>query len=130
MESARHATAKALAIDGDDFLANIALTRVQFFDGDPEFRQSIESTLALRPQRASLAQGGFLLVISGDSARGLELADKTRELTKAPFGFYHLTYAASVSARPAVRRCLCVGPEDRRAELGFRAGRPCGGRRA
>ena len=64
LESARHATAKALAIDGDDFLANLALTRVQFFDGDPAFRQSIDRTLALRPNSAqALAQGGFLLVI-------------------------------------------------------------------
>ncbi len=96
LEAARHATAKALAIDGDDFLAHLALTRVQFFDGDPKFRQSIESTIALRPYGAqAFAQGGFLLVISGDSDRGLELADKARELIKAPFGFYHLTYAAS-----------------------------------
>jgi adenylate cyclase len=96
LEAARVATAKALAIDGDDFLAHLALTRVQFFDGDPKFRQSIDSTVAIRPNGAqAFAQGGFLLVISGDSVRGLVLAEKARELTKAPAGFYHLTYAAS-----------------------------------
>jgi adenylate cyclase len=95
LESAREATAKALAIDGDDFLAQLALTRVQFYDGDPEFRRSIERTITLRPDRAqAFAQGGFLLVISGDPTRGFELTEKARELTKAPFGFYDLTYAA------------------------------------
>jgi TolB-like protein len=95
LESARVATARALALDGDDYLANLALTRVQFFNGDPAFRQSIERTIALRPNSAqAFAQGGFLLVITGD-AHGLELTDEARRLTKAPLGFYHLTYAAS-----------------------------------
>jgi adenylate cyclase len=96
LESARVATARALALDGDDYLAHLALTRVQFFNGDPAFRQSIERTIALRPNSAqAFAQGGFLLVVTGDSARGLTLTDEARRLTKAPLGFYHLTYAAS-----------------------------------
>jgi adenylate cyclase len=96
LESARAATARALALDRDDYLANLALTRVLFFDGDPAFRQSIERAMALRPTGAqAFAQGGFLLVITGDSARGLALTDAARGLAKAPLGFYHLTYAAS-----------------------------------
>jgi hypothetical protein len=96
LEAARQATTKALALDGDDFHAHLALTRVQYFDGDPMFRQSIERNIALRPDGTqALAQGGFLLVISGDPARGLALTDRARELTKAPFVFYDLTYAAS-----------------------------------
>jgi adenylate cyclase len=96
LESARVATARALALDRDDYLANLALTRVQFFDGDPAFRRSIERTIAMRPNSAqALAQGGFLLVITGDSANGLKLTDEARRLSKAPLGFYHLTYAAS-----------------------------------
>lgn len=96
LDAARAATAKALALEPNDFLANLALVRVQFFDGDPEFRRSIERTLALRPSGAqAYAQGGFLLVITGDSERGLELTEKARELSSAPLGFYHLTYAAS-----------------------------------
>ncbi len=89
----------ARALDADDFLAHLALTRVQFYDGDPSFRQSIERTLALRPNGAqALAQGGFLLVISGDPAQGLELMEKARELTKAPFGFYDLDLRRELSA--------------------------------
>ena len=95
LTAARAATAKALALDPDDFLANLALVRVQFFAGDAEFRRSIERTIALRPSGAqAYAQGGFLLVITGDSKRGLELTEKARELTSTPLGFYHLTYAA------------------------------------
>jgi tetratricopeptide (TPR) repeat protein len=96
LESARKATARALALNGDDFLANLALTRVQFFNGDPAFRESIERTIALRPNSAqAFAQGGFLLVITGDSTHGLALTEQSRGLTKTPLGFYHLTYAAS-----------------------------------
>ena len=127
LEAARQATAKALAIDGDDFLANLALTRVQFFDGDPAFRESIDRTIALRPNSAqALAQGGFLLVISGDPAQGLALAEKARELTKAPLGFYHLTHAASYLRERRFGDALASAAEGRRAELGLRAGRPCG----
>ena len=96
LESARKATARALALDGDDFLANLALTRVQFFNGDPAFRDSIERTMALRPNSAqAFAQGGFLLVITGDAEAGLALTERSRALSKTPLGFYHLTYAAS-----------------------------------
>lgn len=96
LRSARKATTRALALNGDDFLANLALTRVQFFNGDPAFRASIDRTIALRPNSAqAFAQGGFLLVITGDSARGLTLTEQSRGLTRTPLGFYHLTYAAS-----------------------------------
>ncbi|HEY3519386.1 MAG TPA: hypothetical protein VGL98_20205, partial [Gammaproteobacteria bacterium] len=96
LESARKATARALALDRDDFLANLALTRVQFFNGDPAFRDSIERTIAMRPNNAQAsAQGGFLLVITGDSGQGLALTEQSRGLSKTPLGFYHLTHAAS-----------------------------------
>jgi adenylate cyclase len=96
LKFARQATAKALDLDGDDFLANLALTRVQFFNGDAAFRDTIERTIALRPNSAqAFAQGGFLLVITGDAERGLALTEESRGLMKASLGFYHLTYAAS-----------------------------------
>ena len=96
LKFARQATAKALALDGDDFLANLALTRVQFFNGDPAFRDTIDRTIALRPNSAqAFAQGGFLLVITGDAERGLALTEESHGLTKASLGFYHLTHAAS-----------------------------------
>jgi hypothetical protein len=117
LESARVATAKALALDPDDFLAHLALTRVQFFNGDPAFRKSIERTIMLRPNSAqAFAQGGFLLVITGDAGHGLKLTDEARRLSKAPLGFYHLTYAAShLRARrfeDALESAIAVGGEN------------------
>ena len=80
----------------DDFLANLALMRVQFFEGDPAYRQSVDRTLRLRPNSSqALASAGFLFVIAGDSAAGLELTQKARALTKIPVGFHDLTLAAN-----------------------------------
>jgi TolB-like protein len=94
--SARRAAAEALALDRNDFLGNLAQTRVQFFDGDPAFRRSIETTLALRPDSAeALVQGGILLTITGDSASGLPLVERARTLSKAPPGLYNLAYAVT-----------------------------------
>ncbi len=96
LESARAATAKALALDRDDFRANLALTRVQFYDGDPAFRESIHRSLALRPNNAqALAQGGFLLAVTGDSAQGLLLGQRARALSKTPPALLNLTYAVT-----------------------------------
>lgn len=96
LEAAQQATETALALDPDDFLANLALTRVRFFAGDPSYRESIDRALRLRPNSAqALGQAGFLLVISGDSANGLVLAEKARQQTRTPQGFYYLTYVAS-----------------------------------
>ena len=96
LESARAATANALALDRDDFLATLALTRVQFYDRDPAFRESIDRSLALRPNSAQgLTQGGFLLALSGDSARGLLLTQRARAMSKAPLALHHLTYAVT-----------------------------------
>jgi adenylate cyclase len=94
LAAGRDAAAKALRVDPDDFLGNLALTRIQFFDGDAAFRQSIDRTIALRPSSSqSLAQGGLLLTIRGDLAHGLPLLQKARELSKAPPPLYHLAYA-------------------------------------
>ena len=96
LAASRDATEKALALDAGDFLGNIALTRIQFFDGDPAFRHHIDDTIALRPSSAqALAQGGFLLTIVGDSARGLPLLQKARELSPVPPPLYYVGYAVT-----------------------------------
>jgi TolB-like protein len=96
LDAAREATAKALMLDPRDFLGNLALTRVQFFDGDPAYRQSIDRTIALRPSSAqALAQGGFLLTVRGDSTNGLNLLQKARDLSTTPLAAYHLGYAVT-----------------------------------
>ena len=96
LAAARAATDKALAIDRDDFLANLALARIQFFDGDPQFRQTIERTLQLRPNSSqALSQGGFMLVLRGDSAAGLPLVKKAQAISQTPLGLYNLAYAVT-----------------------------------
>ena len=96
LEAARAATSKALMLDRDDFLGNLALTRVQFFDGNPAFRQTIDRTLALRPDSVqALAQAGFLLAVRGDAARGLPLIQQARALSKTPVQLGNLAYAVT-----------------------------------
>jgi TolB-like protein len=96
LAAARESTAKALMLDPNDFLGNLALTRVQFFDGDPAFRQTIERTIALRPGNAqALAQGGFLLTVRGDSEHGLPLVQQAKALSKSPPALYYLAYAVT-----------------------------------
>ncbi|HUQ52806.1 MAG TPA: hypothetical protein VM692_11335, partial [Gammaproteobacteria bacterium] len=96
LSAARESTAKALLLDPDDFLGNLALTRVQFFDGDAAFQQTIERTIALRPGNAqALAQGGFLLTVRGESERGLALLQRAKALSKTPPALYNLAYAVT-----------------------------------
>jgi len=94
LAAARADTAKALALDPDDFQANLALSRLQFFDRDPKFRQSIERTVTLRPDSTeALSQGGLLLVMSGDSAAGLPFIERARVLSKGQVVTYHFAHA-------------------------------------
>jgi adenylate cyclase len=94
LAAARVATAEALAIDRDNYRANLALMWLQFFDGDPELRETTERTLALRPDRAEvLANAGALLVIAGDSAAGLPLLDRANARASRPPRNYQLAMA-------------------------------------
>jgi tetratricopeptide (TPR) repeat protein len=91
LEAARDATDKALKLAPRDFLGNLALTRIQYFDGDPAFFAGIDTAIALRPSSAqAFAQGGFLLTVRGDSARGLSLLQKAAELSEMRLALYDL----------------------------------------
>ena len=126
---ARPRRAKALMLDPDDFLANLALTRVQFFDGDPAFRQTIDRTLALRPDSAqALAQGGFLLAVTRRLRAGLPLIQQGARRYRRRRPRSQPRVRRHVSARAAVSPKRWRRPEDRRAELGRGASRRCGGR--
>jgi len=94
LAAARNATTNALALEPDNFLANLALMRLHYFDGDASFRHTLDRTLALRPDSVeALALGGILLVISNDSAGGLPLAERARALSRTPDGVFNLAYA-------------------------------------
>jgi adenylate cyclase len=94
LAAARNATTNALALESDNFLANLALMRLQYFDGDPSFRHTLDRTLSMRPDSVeALSLGGILLVISNDSAGGLSLAERARALSRTPDGVFNLAYA-------------------------------------
>jgi TolB-like protein len=94
LAAAREATTNALALEPDNFLANLALTRLQYFDGDAFFRHTLDRTLALRPDNAeALALGGILLVVSDDSAAGLSLVERARALSRTPEGVFNVAHA-------------------------------------
>ncbi len=118
LTAARDATARAIAIDADDFLANMALMRVLFFDGDTRFRDGIEKTLALRPNSAeALSQAGIMLTMSGDSAAGLPLIERAHALSKKPPGVYYnvafaVTYLRAGQFERALEATLKVRTPD------------------
>jgi hypothetical protein len=96
LEAARSATAEALAIDRDDPQATLALARLQYFEGDPAFRDSIERALSLRPDSAEiLAHGGVLLVLSGDSPAGLPWLERAKQGSKSLVGTYYFGQAVA-----------------------------------
>jgi hypothetical protein len=88
---ARAALRTALELDPENVLANAALTRYQYYDGDPEFPRTAERTLALDPDNPEmLGSFGILLTAYGDSRHGLELVARARELSPQPRGVFNL----------------------------------------
>jgi TolB-like protein len=91
---AREATATALALDNDLFLAHLALARLQFFEHDPAFPQTVERALALEPGSAEArVYLGNMLAMLGDGPRGVGLVDEASRLSPNPPGVYNLVYA-------------------------------------
>jgi adenylate cyclase len=93
LERARAAVNTALELDSTNVLANAALTRVQYYTGDPAFMATAERTLALDPNNPEmLGLLGILLVAHGDAARGSELIARAHELTGQPRPMFNLGY--------------------------------------
>jgi TolB-like protein len=87
LSRAQAAVQTALELDSASTLANAALTRYQYYAGDPEFVRTAERALALDPNNPEmLGLFGILLTAYGDSARGLELVARAAELTPPPRG--------------------------------------------
>ena len=90
---ARAAVRTALELDGTNVLANAALTRYQYYAGDPEFVQSAERTLALDPNNPEmLGLFGILLTAYGDSTHGLELVARAHRLSPQPRPVFNLAH--------------------------------------
>jgi len=89
-----HAVAqKALELDSANILANAALTRIQYYSGDPAFVATAEKTLALDPRNPEmLGLLGILLAAYGDAMHGTELITQAHELTPQPRPMFNLGY--------------------------------------
>jgi adenylate cyclase len=88
---ARAAVHTALELDSTNMLANAALTRYQYYAGDPSFVHSVERTLALDPNNPELlGLFGILLTAYGDSTHGLELVARALELSPQPRSVFNL----------------------------------------
>jgi adenylate cyclase len=103
LDRAREAARTALDIDGENYLANVALAHVRFFSGDLEgFRRSADRVLELNANDAdALALIGTLLTLSVSSPRASALVAKAVALSPRPPGLYYV--AQSVGALRAGR---------------------------
>jgi adenylate cyclase len=90
---ARAAVRKAIELDATNVLANAALARYQYYDGDPEFASTAERARALDPDNPEmLSLLGILLTAYGNSTRGLELVARAVELSPQPRGVFNLAH--------------------------------------
>jgi adenylate cyclase len=90
---ARAAVETALRLDSENVLANAALTRVQYYGGDPAFVSTAERTLALDPRNPEmLGLLGILLAAYGDAVHGSELIERAHKLTPQPRPMFNLGY--------------------------------------
>jgi TolB-like protein len=93
LERAGAAAHKALTLDSNNVLANAALTRVQYYSGDPAFVSTAEKTVSLDPNNPEmLGLFGILLVAYGDATHGIELVARALELTPQPRPIFKLGY--------------------------------------
>jgi TolB-like protein len=90
---ARGAVRTALELDGTNVLANAALARYQYYDGDPEFVRTAERTIALHPDDPELlGLMGILLTAHGESDSGLEHVERAIELSPQRRGLFNLAH--------------------------------------
>jgi adenylate cyclase len=82
---AHNAVQRALELDSMNVLANGALTRYQYYAGDPEFVRTADRTIELDPNNGDMVGLlGILLTAYGDSMHGLELVARAEELAPTP----------------------------------------------
>ena len=90
---AHNAVQRALELDSMNVLANAALTRYQYYAGDPEFARTADRTIALDPSNADMiGLFGILLTAYGDSMHGLELVARAEQLAPTPRPLFNLAH--------------------------------------
>jgi tetratricopeptide (TPR) repeat protein len=90
---AHNAVQRALELDSMNVLANGALTRYQYYAGDPEFVRTADRTIELDPNNGDMVGLlGILLTAYGDSMHGLELVARAEELAPTPRPLLNLAH--------------------------------------
>jgi adenylate cyclase len=93
LERAGEAARRAMDIDGESLLANLALARVQYFS-DTGFQNAADRALVLCPNNIeALHLVGSLHVLSGDGKRGLAMVDRAIALAPDAPGSYYAAKA-------------------------------------
>ena len=88
---AHNAVRRALELDSMNVLANAALTRYQYYAGDPEFARTAERTIELEPNNGDMiGLFGILMSAYGDTMHGLELVARAEELVPSPRPLFKL----------------------------------------
>lgn len=89
LERAGEAARRAMDIEGESLLANLALARVQYFS-ESGFQNAAERALVLCPNNIeALHLVGSLHVLSGDGQRGLAMVERAIALApEAPGSYY------------------------------------------
>jgi adenylate cyclase len=94
IERAGHAVHTAIQLDSNNVLANAALTRWQYYTGDPTFVTTAEKALAIEPTNVdTMGLFGILLTAYGDATHGLELVQRAQSLALQPRGAFNIAYA-------------------------------------
>jgi hypothetical protein len=107
LNRASAAVDKALRLDGESVLANAALTRVQYYSGDPAFVSTAEKALALDPRNTEmLGLVGILLAAYGDTVHGTELIDRALHLSPQPRPIFNLGHVFAQLAEGEPCRAL------------------------
>jgi TolB-like protein len=90
---AHNAVQRALELDSMNVLANAALTRYQYYAGDPEFVRTADRTIELDPDNGDMVGLlGILLTAYGDSIHGLELVARAEKLAPTPRPLFNLAH--------------------------------------
>jgi hypothetical protein len=107
---AAEAARTGLDLDGNNRLANLAMARVRLSNGDVEgFRRATDRLLELRPRYPDdVMTIGSLLVVVGDSQRGIELVDEAMEFyaPDRPPGTYYVSHTLHAVAAGNYDRAL------------------------
>jgi tetratricopeptide (TPR) repeat protein len=108
LDRAFEAARRALDINGENFLANLALARARYFGGDFDgFERSADRVLALEPKNAeAFALIGTYCALAGRTECALPLIAKAAALSPQPIGSHQIGYAITALADGRARDAL------------------------